>query len=209
MMSTGFFRNIFFATALIGSIASCNKKPTAPPAWWNLHGHFYYDLTTDTSYITNYRQLIVGSGSSADQLFFYELPTDTSLNSWESIFEIFGNGTLKVKEDGLYSHASDYCKVGVIDFTFDFLFMPAQPAIGESIPQYGCEHQNAGYNTVVLPDTILSVPAGTYHTFCVKHPNGDRSYWNTNTGIIMYEQWQHDPSLPPRKLQTLTLCRQD
>jgi hypothetical protein len=56
-------------------------------------------------------------------------------------------------------------------------------------------------------DTIITVPAGTFHTFCLLQANGDKSYWNRDLGIILYEQYQNDKAFPYVKLGTLLLRR--
>lgn len=204
-MKTRLLCCICLALLCAASIVSCKKTTLSPPAWFGSHSRFYYDYTTDTSYTPDYRLLTVGKEPSAGELFFYETPVDTGTTSWAEIFQIFGNGVLKTMADGLYSHAATDCSMGLLNSSFDFLSIPANPKTGNALPQYGCGHSDAGYNTVSVADTVITVPAGTYHTFCLLHDNGDRSYWNRNIGIIMYDLWQHDHAYPIRLLGTLKL----
>lgn len=128
---------------MVGAM-SRKKDKSDLPSWFSSHSRFYYDYTTDTSYTPNYRLLTVTRQPSPDELFFYESATDTGAVSSPYIFEIFGNGVLKTKADGLYSSASSDCNVGIIHNYFDFLTIPAAPKTGDVIQQYGCGHGNVG-----------------------------------------------------------------
>ena len=208
LMNTKPFLNIFLTMGLIIGFASCKKDSSNPPLWFTTHSRFYYDVSTDTSVLPSHL-LDVGPGFTANELFFYETAVDTSITSYSQYFQIFGNGLLKPREDGLYSTASSSCGFGPSLSSFDYLNIPADAKTGASITQYRCGHNIAGDNRILNEDTIISVPAGTYHTFCILHPNSDRSYWNRETGIIMYEEYQHDATLPFVKLLTLKLRRMD
>ncbi|MEO6831377.1 MAG: hypothetical protein ABI378_03845 [Chitinophagaceae bacterium] len=205
-MKKRFLKNLLLAMVYAVSFASCKKANTDPPAWFTTHSRFYYDWTTDSSNVQNYRLLTVNKWqTSADELFFYESIPDTDITARGQIFNIFGNGILKTRVDGLYSHECEDCNVIGLGPYFDYLMIPATPKTGESITQYGCARTTAGYNKILTADTVITVPAGTYHTFCILHENGDRSYWNKDIGIVMYAQIQYDNAYPVQILGTLKL----
>ncbi len=211
-MKTKLLGSIYATMALVAItvITSCKKESVAPAGWFTKNRDYYYDYATDTSNIVNYRQLSVIPGFAPDELFFYESSPDTNIIiSGTQVFEIFGNGLITPKDDGLYQESAGTCGFGFSFNDFKYLFIPAWPEAGQRVPQYGCAHTDEGTNTILNTDTAITVPAGTYHTFCVLHPNGDKSYWSREVGIIMYDQWQHDRALPLVRLGSLKLRRMD
>lgn len=190
-------------------MTGCKKEEPAavPPAtWFSKYHYFHYDCSRDTQNIPDYRILsVIDDPSTQDAVFFYEHPGDTSASSWEQTFGFFGNGTFINKTDGLYQQACTDCGAGLLCWTFDYLAIPANVQSGDAVQLYGCGHKEHGRNQIVNTDTIINVPAGTYHTFCILHPGGDKSYWNRDIGIIMYEQYEHDLSQPFKLLATLKL----
>ncbi|AHJ96931.1 hypothetical protein Hsw_1336 [Hymenobacter swuensis DY53] len=51
----------------------------------------------------------------------------------------------------------------------------------------------------------MTVPKGTFKTYIMRYENGDKSYWNADEGLIMYERyWQgrREGTLKLTKIQT-------
>lgn len=208
-MKTNIILNAAFAVAMLLTVASCKKTAVEEPQWFRNHTRFYYDLETDSSVEEGSRLLSVSLQNDGRDYFFYERPADTGSRTWYAIFGIFGNGFLKPMPDGLYRRASTTCNVGLISNSFEFLTIPAKPESGARIPQYACERREDGQNEILASDTLISVPAGSFRTFCVLHPNGDRSWWNRDIGIIMYRQKTYGVPFPVQKSCTLKLRRMD
>lgn len=198
---------LLFIAGLVTACASCKKEDADLPGWFPKNARYYYDLATDTSYKADYRLLGVARGRSSDELIFEERPGDTALRIWSQVFGPFGNGVLKMRPDGLYASASTSCGMSLVSNSFEFLSVPSEPAAGSRIQLYGCARRDAGFNEIPITDTLITVPAGRFQTFCVRHPSGDRSFWHRETGIIMYEIWSHDGAFPIVKLGTLKLSR--
>ncbi len=205
-MNTKPFLKMLLTMELMAGFVSCKKEADNPPAWFTTHSRFYYDVSTDTSALPGHVLYVDPVDPfGATVLSFIEQPVDTPITSYFEYFRQI-NGILRPRADGLYRSAAKVCGlVGPISDLFYYLTIPADVQTGTSITQYACGHDVAGYNKILNADTIITVPAGTYHTFCVLHPNNDRSYWNRETGIIMYEVFQSDPTLPLVKQVTLKL----
>lgn len=199
-----------FVVGMLPGAASCEKAVDDEPQWFREHTRFYYDRVTDSSVSEGSWLLSVSSLNNGVDRFFYERPVDTSLRSWYTIVSIFGNGFLKPRPDGLYGHASTTCNVGLISNSFDFLTIPANPESGARIPQYACERRNDGENEILSADTLVTVPAGDFRTFCVLHASGDMSWWNRDIGLVMYRQKQQQSvPFPVPKSCTLKLRRME
>jgi hypothetical protein len=91
--------------------------------------------------------------------------------------------------------------------SFDYLAIPAAPAPGMRIPQFRCERDIAGYHQILNADTTITVPAGTYPAFSLRLLNGDRSFWNRDIGMIMYERYEPDSTAQLKLLGTYKLNR--
>jgi hypothetical protein len=93
----------------------------------------------------------------------------------------------KIKKGGLYGlYCYDhycYCIPNQ-----EFLYAPNQPYINQELPQYSCGTTPDFINKIIAVDTVVTVPMGTYKTYIMQHYNGDKSYWNANDGLIMYDK---------------------
>lgn len=107
---------------------------------------------------------------------------------------VVGNSYMKIldrqftrKKGGLYGLYCDdhycYCIPNK-----EFLYAPNQPYLNQELPEYNCGTTPDHINKVITIDTVITVPMGTYKTYVMQHYNGDKSYWNANDGLIMYDK---------------------
>lgn len=40
---------------------------------------------------------------------------------------------------------------------------------------------------LLVADTVITIPMGTFTTYIIVHENGDKSYWNADEGLLMYQ----------------------
>lgn len=178
-------RKILFFPILI-FLSSCHKEKSEGYkfSWTKIGTKLYYDYYTNNDTLKDYRLLTVGTLHTTG-FFVEEAPASPFPSSFPLLFHILEN-EFKIKKDGLYGIACKYCR-GLCLSDFEFLYAPNQPSLNQKIPVYGCDANIYYNNTIIARDTVVIVPWGTFKTYVMRHSNGDKSYWNPDEGLIMYE----------------------
>ncbi len=205
------FTLLFFLNGLL-FCAACKKSDQAPiPKWFDNDAVFTYECSEADTTATSIVKLKTRKTASVkrDYLEYRVELRQTLANPMLTYrglyFRGIGDVNLVKKKDGLYLRANNVCGMGILNSTFDFLYIPANPSKGQVIQLYTCEEQPTGQNRILHSDTVLTVPAGTFHTFCVLHSDSSKSYWNRDVGVILYELYDRDATTPLRKIATLKL----
>ena len=184
---------------LLSSMISCKKDDNHKVKFgWAKNGSVYfYDQYKGSSIVKNYFKLAIYNGR------FFQNDIGASVNM--DIVE----GDFIVKKGGLFGLACEECSFGFFGCSreFEFLYAPNSPLLNQEIPQYSCG-RTPDYNTRIIKiDTMISVPYGTFNTYVMQHKNGDKSYWNADNGIIMYEKVDYRDSRTV--LETFKLSRKE
>jgi hypothetical protein len=164
----------------LSSVISCKKDDNKKVKFgWTRNGSVYfYDQYKGPSVVKNYFKLAIYDNR------FYQ----NDINA--SVYMDILNRNFIVKKGGLFGLACEECNFGFFSCSrkFEFLYTPNSPSLNQEIPQFGCGRK-PDYNTLIVKiDTTISVPYGTFNTYVMQHKNGDKSYWNADNGIIMYEK---------------------
>lgn len=149
---------------------------------WAKNGKkLYYDQYKGANIVKDYLKLAI-----SDNRFFQN---DVASSDYMDIFD----KDFIIKKEGLFGLACVDCSVGLFSCynTFEFLYAPNTPLLDQKIPQYDCGRDSYYNIEIKNTDTVVSVPFGTFHTYAMLHQNGDRSYWNADNGIILYEKMDY------------------
>lgn len=159
---------------------SCKKDDNDKVKFgWAKNGKtFFYDQYKGSGVVKDYLRLAI-----YDNEFFQDnVAASTYMDILDRHFVI--------KKGGLFGLACEECNFGFFSCLskFEFLYAPNAPSLNQELPQYGCG-RTPYYNTrIIKVDTVVSVPLGTFKTYVMLHQNGDKSYWNADNGIILYEK---------------------
>jgi hypothetical protein len=169
-----------FSVLLVWFLTSCDKDNTSTKFGWLKQGNkLYYDYYTATDTLPDYRYLSIENRireKSPASATFYQLLIRTL------------NSDFVVKKGGLYGLACADCGPLGCAQEFDFLYAPTKPYINQKLPEYSCSRTpNAYANTILVADTVITVPMGTFTAYVMVHENGDKSYWNADEGLLMYQ----------------------
>jgi hypothetical protein len=162
---------------LLAVIISCKKDDTrkAKFSWVKNGKAFIYDQYKGSTIVHDYLKIVI-----SDNQFFQN---DVAASSYMDVLDRH----FVVKKEGLFGLACEDCSFGCLG-EFEFLYAPNAPSLNQEISQYGCG-RDVDYNIKIIKvDTPVTVPLGTFNTYIMLHENGDRSYWNADEGIIMYEK---------------------
>ena len=141
----------------------------------------YYDYYRPTDTLHDYRYLTIVANR-----FFEQDPSYPS--TYQTMFNL-PNKDFVAKPGGLYGLAYEDCNSFFNSRTFDFLYAPNSPSINQEIDEYGCGRQYYSIDKIIEINKTVNVPKGTYTTYVMLHFNGDKSYWNPDEGLIMYERY--------------------
>jgi len=168
---------------------SCKKEENKKKFDWVQEGNkMYYDYCTPTDTIKDFRYLQIVA-----QRFSEQDPSNSSF--YETMFQIIDRD-LVVKKGGLYGLACESCGFFGCVGEFEYLYAPNVPTLNQEIPQYGCSKTARDYKIKIIEiNKTITVPKGTFNTYVMLHENGDKSYWNADEGIIMYDRYEYDGSL--------------
>ena len=170
-------------------VSSCKKAENKKKFDWVRPGNkMYYDYYTPIDTVKDFRYLEIFSNR------FYELdPTNASV--YEAMFYIIQRD-LVIKKDGLYGLACKSCGFLGCAGEFEYLYAPNVPTLNQEIPQYGCSTTADSYKIKIIEiNKSITVPKGTFNTYVMLHRNGDKSYWDPDNGLIMYDRYKCDGSL--------------
>lgn len=144
---------------------------------------FHYDRYFNAGIQKDFRSLEIFSDDYGGYQFLE--PFDSTAQRsyfYENVY-----GRYVVKADGLYKLTRNDCGFeDFLGFTFDVLFAPNNPVLGQQIPVYYCKNNlyySININAVSQP---VSVPYGTFNTYVMQFKNGDKGYMDPNNGLIMY-----------------------
>lgn len=171
----------FLTTVIIFStLVSCTKDENNKEEFsWAQNGKtFFYDRYEGSDTVKDYLKLAI-----FDNQFFQN---DVAASVYMDILD----RPFTIKKGGLFGQACEDCDIGFFGCSkkFAFLYAPNAPAINQQLPYFDCG-KTSEYNIKILnTDTIINVPMGIFHTYIMLHYQGDKSYWNANSGIIMYEK---------------------
>ena len=163
--------------------SSCKKDENKKVkfSWARTGNRLYYDYFTPSDTIHDFRCIEI-----ADR--FYEQEPANSGN-YQLMFRII-NRDIIVKKGGLYGIACESCGFFGCTGKFEFLYAPNAPTLNQELPEYGCSRTPYPYkNKIIEVDKKISVPKGTFITYIMLHENGDKSYWNADEGLIMYDRY--------------------
>jgi len=171
---------LFIGMFILSEIISCKKDDSRKAKFgWAKNGKtFFYDQYKGSTIVKDYLKL----GIRDNKFFQNGIAASTYMDILDRQFV--------VKKDGLFGLACEECGFGFFSCSskFEFLYAPNSPSLNQEIPQYGCG-RDAYHNTrIIKADTAVTVPLGRFNTYIMLHENGDRSYWNAEKGIIMYEK---------------------
>ena len=176
-------------TMLFVILFSCKKEENKKKFEWVRPGNkMYYDYYTSTDTTKDFRYLEIFANR------FHELDPSNA-NSYETMFQIIDRD-LVVKKGGLYGLACKSCGFFGCVGEFEYLYAPNVPSLNQEIPQYGCSETADSYKIKIIEiNKNITVPKGTFSTYVMLHENGDKSYWNPDEGLIMYDRYEYDGSL--------------
>jgi hypothetical protein len=179
--------SIYFV--IIFLFASCSKDENKKIkfGWYKEETRLVYDFYSATDTIQDFRVLLISKG-------FLET-SPNGPNPYEVIFDQFKQiGKYTVKRGGLYGIECKDCRFGFFGCSeeFNFLMAPNAPSLNQELPVYSCGEKITGINKVIEINKTVSVPYGTFETYVILHPNGDKSFWNADNGLIMYENTNGD-----------------
>ncbi|UYZ63564.1 hypothetical protein [Hymenobacter weizhouensis] len=187
---------------ILACLCSCTKDENKKIkfGWAKAGNRLYYDYYTPTDTIRDSRRIIIHERFQEDIL-----NTSTSTNNI-LYFRILDHDIV-VKKGGLYGRAVENCGWGIINSskTFDFLYAPNAPRLNQELVEYGCGRSIVTKNNIITIDTTIVVPKGTFKTYVMRHENGDKSYWNADEGLIMYDRYlsgRFQGSLKLTRIQT-------
>lgn len=160
---------------------SCTKEQRTF-GWVRTGTKLYYDYYTLSDTTRDFRSLIIAGR------FYEEFPGGGLGNQY--LFRILDRD-IKVKYDGLYGMACEDCGWGIITCMtkFEFLYAPNKPYLNQEIEEYGCGRTPLATNRIIEVNKEVTVPYGKYTCYVMLHDNGDRSYWNPDSGLIMYDRY--------------------
>lgn len=168
---------------------SCKKDENKKTkfGWVKSGNKLYYDYNTSSGTIHDFRYLEI-----LDR--FYE-NDPTNSNIYETMFRIIDRD-LVVKKGGIYGVACENCSfLGCIK-QFDYLYAPNAPSLNQEIPQFSCSKiPNSYKNKIIEINKTVTVPKGTFSTYVMLLENGDKSYWNADEGLIMYDRYDYKGNL--------------
>lgn len=181
-----FARRTTIAAALL-ICAACGKEEHKKRFDWVRAGsRLYYDAYGPTDTIRDFRCLLVFAD---DKFLRIQEEALGGGSSYSLLLYDVTQRRYQVKRGGLHSQACGSCGGLIVSCgsSFDYLFAPNAPFLYQALPYYSCSSEPEGTNYVVNTDTVVTVPLGTFHAYALRHPNGDRSYWNPREGLIMYK----------------------
>lgn len=185
--SSNFVRRTTITAAVLLTCAACGKEEYKKRFEWVRAGNrLYYDAYGPADTIHDFRSLLVFAD---DKLLRIQEEVPSGSNFYSLFFYDVTRRRYQVKRGGLYSQACGSCGGLIVSCgsSFDYLFAPNAPFLYQALPYYSCSSEPEGTNYVVNTDTVVTVPLGTFSAYVLRHPNGDRSYWNPREGLIMYE----------------------
>lgn len=182
-------RTILYAilSAVLMIAASCDKGVLGKKkfGWLDEGTKLYYDYYTPAGTRTDVRRLLIGS-----RIFEQELANS---DVHELMFRVLDRDFI-VKRDGLYGVACESCGMGIITCLseFEFLYAPNKARQNQELREYDCGRDSYSINKIIEVDKTVTVPKGTFKTYVILHPNGDRSYWNPDEGLIQYDRYNYN-----------------
>ncbi|WP_197031966.1 hypothetical protein [Hymenobacter swuensis] len=193
--------SLYYFLAFV-SLSSCSKDENKKTkfSWAKKGNKLYYDYHTPTNVIKDSRRL------SINERFEEQILSSTPNEPGYLYFNLLSSNIV-VKKGGLYGQSVENCGWGIINNNtpFEFLYTPNEPQLHQEIIEYGCSRKPLTKNHIINIDTTVTVPKGTFKTYIMRYENGDKSYWNADEGLIMYERyWQgrREGTLKLTKIQT-------
>lgn len=145
---------------------------------------FHYDKYTSAGIQKDFRRFGIFRDDYRGYHFLETFNPDSTVQ--RSYFSENIYGQYVVKADGLYKLTRTDCGFDFFSVTFDALFAPNNPVLGQFVPVYYCK-DNLYYNiNIAAVDQAISVPYGTFKTYIMQFKNGDKGYIDPNNGLIMY-----------------------
>ncbi len=171
-------RIVFFM--LIGFFFSCRKDENKKIKfnWIKNQNTLFYNIYTDNKVQIESFTLTVSINRFSQNSFGNNVGMD-----------LMGRNLI-VKKGGLFGEACKFdCGFGILTCVtkMEFLYAPNAPTLNQELPQYSCGPEVDYYIKIIELNKQITVPYGTFNTYVMLHENGDKSYWNADTGIIMYE----------------------
>jgi hypothetical protein len=147
----------------------------------------YYDFYSAADTIRDSRSLQVAVGRFSEKIL------NPDPKGYGRVLDLLDRD-LVVKKGGLYGMACESCGMGIPSCgkRFEFLYAPNAPKPNQELPQYACSRNPGRINRIIQTQQVVTVPKGTYTTYVMLHHFGDKSYWNADEGLIMYEKYYND-----------------
>jgi hypothetical protein len=183
-----FCRQVVLLLGALLLFAQCKKEASDPrPGWYRSPASYIYDVEDSSGNKESATQLETHFEKADPNNFrFFENSPDVQVSTSRRYFGL-DQLLFTSASDGLYGEAAVSCNISLFYDRFTFLAVPAKPVAGANFPLYACGRGPKGSYTVVQTDTVLTVPAGTFQTFRLRHENGDQSWWNLEKGIIQFQ----------------------
>lgn len=173
------------AAFLLLGCAACNKDGSNKPFGWVRSGNrLYYDFYGVQDTVPDFRYLEINREDKHYNILEC-MPGSTALSP--PLFGQLYDIDVKVESKGLYELVVSTCGLGPTVGQTDYLYAPKKPFLYQEIPAYTCASSTNSSNYIVNADTTLTVPMGTFKVYIMQHRGGDKSYWNVQEGLIMYE----------------------
>lgn len=180
---------IILPTIFISLLFGCHKdkaKDDIPNAWVKLGNKLNYDLITDTSNISNFRQLEVIRNPGNPNLRFRENNIyEPSSTYWQNLMD--ENYNVYRMEDGLYTTACSTCSFDCFS-SFKYMRVPLKVFPSQLIPLYHCKDNVSTNLKIIVVDTTITVPLGTFKVFVGQDTSSlKKEFWNADKGLIRLE----------------------
>ncbi len=163
---------------LAGLFTSCNKDENKKAGFGALSegAVLFFDKYDGSDIKVDYYSITV-----ADRL--YQAGEGTSTSGLMNIIDT----EIAIKRGGLYGLAYENCNMFAVK-KFEFLYAPNKATLNQELLQYSCGREITHRNKIIKVDTLVTVPMGVFNTYVMQHKEGDKSYWNADKGLVMYER---------------------
>ncbi len=172
------------------AFVSCKKEdPELLPFAWVEKGHtITYNYKSDTEFVESALILNVGRNDlTAQFLMEFSYPKWNAIPSNKNV----GNDYSVVrKSDGLNGQATQSCVYGgMIPSFFDFIRVPLDPILNDTLITYLCTDVVSNYFIVREIGKEINVPLGIFSTLVLHDFIGrKKEYWDEKNGLILIEK---------------------
>ncbi len=191
---------IRYAIFIIILLVSCRKEETIIlPFDWVVKGNsITYNFISDTEFVEAALILNVGRNDLTDQFQIdFSYPLWGEIPSSKNVGEDY---RVVRKSDGLNGQATQSCVYGgMIPSFFDFIRVPVDPILNDTLVTYLCTDVVSNYLIVREIDKEINVPLGTFSTLVLHDFIGKRKeFWDEKNGLILIEKLDENENVTGR-----------